>query len=312
MISNLYFQYISFIYLILLGGVFFHKKRANNIETRIYSKLIINCFFCELFDILSTYAAYIGINHTILIILCKVYLFFLVFFGYYMGFYLIKISNFKNSKLLEYIYRTAMILFIFIIGILPLYSHSEGGQIYTYGPSAITTYIYIGLCIVFYSVVIFTKWKQITLKKIIPYFSFIICIILIALIQFFNPSLLVVTAGIVFVTFVMYFTIENPDMRLIEELNLAKERAERANRAKTDFLSNMSHEIRTPLNAIVGFSQALAEEDISDAAKEEVKDIIMSSNRIRTEEWKERDIKERQFTYGRQQGFDIGQGLCGT
>jgi len=79
---------------------------------------------------------------------------------------------------------------------------------------------------------------------------------------------------------IMYFTIENPDMKMIEELNVAKDNAERANRAKSDFLSSMSHEIRTPLNAIVGFSQSLTEEDLPDSTREKARDILMASDNL--------------------------------
>jgi PAS domain S-box-containing protein len=63
-----------------------------------------------------------------------------------------------------------------------------------------------------------------------------------------------------------------------DALQAARDEAERANRAKTEFLSRMSHELRTPLNAILGFAQLLELERLPDEQREHV-DYILSAGR---------------------------------
>jgi two-component system sensor histidine kinase/response regulator len=57
-------------------------------------------------------------------------------------------------------------------------------------------------------------------------------------------------------------------------LRLAKEEADRANRAKNEFLSRMSHELRTPLNAVLGFGQLLEQQDPTDEQRPRIKHIL--------------------------------------
>ena len=85
-----------------------------------------------------------------------------------------------------------------------------------------------------------------------------------------------------FMFIIMYFTIENPDVKIIRELNIAKDEAERARNVKEDFLSSMSHEVRTPLNQVMGFAEAikLKKDDIPEEVYEDAEYIMEASNKL--------------------------------
>ena len=65
--------------------------------------------------------------------------------------------------------------------------------------------------------------------------------------------------------------------RILNDLILEKERAQEADRLKSSFLVNMSHDIRIPLNSIIGFSDLLADEDLTQTDREEFIDLINKS-----------------------------------
>ena len=282
------FSAISFFYVVLLMGVFFLRGRLKNFETTIYSRLIIVTFFEAVFAILCyqtiRFMDYIPIiNSLISKLLLVCYLTWITLFTIYT----FMISCDKDEEKSKAYYKKINLFFfsllclnIIIVMFLPLYYFNENGSVYSYGPAAKFCFSIGGIYVFCCFIKSMINYKRYVSKKYIPMYAFMGLMIGVGIIQNINPALLLMTSAECFITVLMYFTIENPDIKLINQLELAKNSAEKANNAKTEFLSSMSHEIRTPLNAIVGFSNAILDDNTLEEAKDEAKDIIMASDNL--------------------------------
>ena len=274
------------IFIILLMFVYFSKKRIDILENRVYAILIIVSLISTIVEITSFIMVINGIDanalayNLVMKLLFECFLIWLYAFTLYFVILTIKKKDKVNERFLYYSLGI-LIFFVLIISALPIDINNEGGILLPSGIGVNAIYVLCGLCIVCMIYLLFKNIKNLKLKKYWPLFIILIVFIFVVVIQKAFPSVLVINPALVFITFLMYFTIENPDIKMIEQLNIARDQAEKANAAKTDFLSNMSHEIRTPLNAIVGFSNLLLDdENVPDKAKDEVRDIVMASDNL--------------------------------
>ena len=250
MYTGVFFLMEAIAYSILLVIIYFKKKIFKSKENKVYSLLVIISFIELILELILDYVGPLyqkipTISFFVARLYCAFIELWLTLLICYVIYVLININ--KKDKyfiIAKYLFITLGIIFATLNFMLPLNFMYDGNIAYTYGPSVNIIYISAGLYSIVGIISLLTNSKNIKDKRFYPILLFLILGGIGSLIQYKNPGLLLAVPIHSFITFLMYFTIENPDTKMLEEVHRAKVISDNANEEKTMFLYNITNEIR--------------------------------------------------------------------
>lgn len=276
--SNQYFSICGLLCIILLMVVFFCKKKINSIETKIYGIMLICSCIDVLLVILEVSFGYMNlasIPYDLLKLLNKIDMIYYVLWPTLLFLYMYYITYKNEQKYMQFRNFCFILdaIFIVIEFLLPINIINNNGEM---GVDGIATNFVLLIATIYFIailVVILRNFKSIKLKKCIPYITLIIFMVLAIYLRNLSPTLIVIPAIMVYIDMIMYFTIENPDLKLLNEFYRVRKKEENNNDAKNEFLANISKDIKTPIANIKAISSEALNSNDPEILKNEIRKI---------------------------------------
>lgn len=281
LILNIY----ALLIIIITSIVFFKKDRQKEIEDRVYAAFLVVTTVVSISGILLGIMVMptLAINELIIKSINKIYLIFLMLWIAILTYYTLNVSVINTEKIPKFkrIFTILMYFCIFIIVLLPLkVEMGEQGTV-AMGLSVYFTYLMFALGFICQIFCVILDVKHLQNKKYIPIYMLAFFGITVLVLQVLFPNLnYLINPVLVLITVIMFHTIENPDMKALEEIHKSKELAEHANMEKSMFLYNTSQELKSPVNAIIQKCNALLDEQDIIQIKEGLKEINFVSKRL--------------------------------
>ena len=251
----------SLLYIILLVIVYYSKEKMPTLENKIF-KMIMMTSLVGIIIHLFLYMLMIGIgtSNIITILISKLYLVYLVTWMILFTLYVFIISS-KNKQTIEKTYKNVMQIIVVVIlslsvviFMLPLNFHSTIGQMYSYGNAVYFVYLISAVLIILNNICLFKNIRRIIDKKYAPLLLYMFLGTVVMIVQYNTPWIQLITSLEAFIVMLMYFTIENPDIKTIKELTYSKEMLEKANNATMNSLNNLSLSTTNSLSKLLSLS----------------------------------------------------------
>lgn len=282
----------SLFYLILLLMIFLKKKRISYTQGTIYKYLLVFSMVACLFELVGFFlierVASLALERfirrtAVVSILIFIYLLFIytVVVAKKLSFNSFK-DFFKNNKLLvgvSFVFYVVFIVYYF----LPYIPLDLNNIIFLQGDIIILTLIPFTAIMISFMVYFGLKArKTLTRQELFAYFGISIIFAVMVTLQLIFNNVSFLPMGSVLMCYLIYFCIENPDIKIINELESSKTEIDKSNRTKTDFLSNMTYEVKGPMNIISSISDALLNLPKFDlvSARSDIQQIQTASNNL--------------------------------